>query len=74
MRTLVDEINGRKDFPVFDGTDEQILGWIKENLDQFELEEEFSCDVKIDEDGDITIRGDEDSMFFRIIDVEVIKL
>lgn len=73
MKTIVNEINGRKDFPIFDGTNEQIFNWMNQNIDALDLSEPYSCDVSID--GDIVaVSGDEDYVVFRIIDVKIIKL
>lgn len=75
MKTLVDEISGRKDFPIFEGTNEQILEWVEMNLDAFNLNEERSCQVSFDESPNlIVIYGDEDLKVFEIIKVETIKL
>lgn len=75
MKTLVDEISGRKDFPIFEGTNEQISKWVEMNLDVFNLNEEHSCQVWFDElSNTIEISGDEDFKVFEIIKVETIKL
>lgn len=73
MKTLVNKINGRKDFPIFEGTNEQILEWVEMNLDMFELNEARSCEVFLFKD-EIEISGDEDLKIFEIIKVETIKL
>tara|TARA_R110000851_G_scaffold142964_1_gene281785 strand:+ start:1218 stop:1439 length:222 start_codon:yes stop_codon:yes gene_type:complete len=73
MKTLVNEINGRKDFPIFEGTNEKILEWVEMNLDMFDLNEEHSCNAGLFKD-EIVISGDEDSKIFEIIKVETIKL
>lgn len=75
MKTIVNEINGRKDFPIFEGTDEQVVEWVKNNSDEFNLNEEHSCKVLFEkEDRTITISGDEDLEIYRILDVSTIKL
>ena len=75
MKTLVDEISGRKDFPIFEGTNEQISKWVEMNLDAFNLNEERSCQVWLDEPLNlIEISGDEDCRVFEIIKVETVKL
>lgn len=73
MKTLVNEISGRKDFPIFEGTNEQIKDWVEKNLDLFDLNEGYSCLVSLDGD-EISISGDEDWQEYRIIDVETVKL
>jgi translation initiation factor 1 (eIF-1/SUI1) len=73
MKTLVNEINGRKDFPIFEGTNEKILEWVEMNLDMFGLNEEHSCTASLFED-EIEISGDEDLKIFKIVKVETIKL
>lgn len=75
MRTLVNEINGRKDFPIFKGTNEKLVNWVRNNLDLFELNESWSCSVTFDsEDCEILILGDEDYLLLKIIDAEIINL
>ena len=72
MKQLVNEITGRKDFPAFNGTNEQIRNWIESNLDRFDLNEGWSCSVEL-EDNKITIDGDEDLHLFVIEDLDIIK-
>lgn len=74
MKTLVNEISGRKDFPIFKGTNQQIFNWVKNNLEALDLNEAFSCDFELTEFGEILIFGDEDSKTLRIINVEIIEL
>ena len=75
MKTLLEDISGRKDFPIFEGTNEQISKWVEMNLDVFNLNEEHSCQVWFDEPSNtIEISGDEDAKVFEIIKVETIKL
>ena len=73
MKVIVDEIRGRKDFPILDGTNKQILKWLKLNVDRLELNEEHSCEFKLDENN-VFVVGDEDSRHYRIINVDVITL
>ena len=74
MKTIVNEITGRKDFPIFNGTNEQIAKWFNDNFFDFvEINEEFSCNVSL-EGNELTISGDEDFHSLRIIDVKIIDL
>ena len=74
MRTLVDEITGRKDFPVFNGSNEGICNWINLNMDSITvLNEPHSCDASL-EDEFIIISGDEDSRELRIVNLEFIEV
>ena len=77
MKTLVDEISGRKDLPIFEGTNEQILNWVRLNLDMFNLNESRSCWAELipfENENAIEIYGDEDCKIFKIVNVEPIKL
>ena len=58
---------------VFDGTNEDILVWVICNLDKFNLNEERSCSVTL-EDSTIFISGDEDLKEFEIKEFKPIKL
>ena len=76
MKTIVNEITGRKEFPIFKGTNEQIFNWVEYHLEELELNESWSCSAQWNNDNktEIFIRGDEDFELFRIIDVKIIKL
>lgn len=68
MKTLVNEINGRKDFPVFvDMTEGDILNHLQETTWS-------GFEVSIDEDKDIKVVTDEGTEYFRIIDVESVTV
>lgn len=74
MKTLVDEITGRKDFPIFNGSDENICKWINLNLDSMKaLNEPHSCEAQLI-DGILLISGDEDLRELRIIEVDFIEV
>jgi hypothetical protein len=74
MKTLVDEISGRKDLPIFKGSNEGIRNWVELHIDQLEqLREPHSCEVLLDEDS-IIISGDEDLREFRIVEVNAIDV
>ena len=74
MKTLVDEMTGRKDFPVFNGSDENICKWVNSNIDSMEgLNEPHSCTAELI-DGTICIIGDEDLRELRIVRVETIDV
>lgn len=68
MKTLVSEINGRKDFPVFDTEDNSK---IIEHLKQTDW---YNCDVEINDDGSIEVCGQDWEDTFRIIDTKVVEL
>ena len=75
MKTLLEDISRRKDFPIFEGTNEQISKWVEMNLDVFNLNEKSSCQVWLDKPlNTIEISGDEDFKILEIIKVETIKL
>jgi len=75
MKTLLNEINGRKDFPIFEATDKNIAQWVRENLELFDLNEAHSCKVFLHPiDKTIEISGDEDLVIFKIIDVKIIVI
>jgi len=75
MKTLINEINGRKDFPIFEGTNEEIFWWVKMNLDMFSLNELHSCETNFfPSENLILISGDEDYRMLRIVYVEIINL
>ena len=54
-------------------TIEQLKDWVYENMDKFELNEAYSCNVK-EYGGMLHIYGDEDSVDVEIESVELIKL
>ena len=74
MKELIDEITGRKDLPIFKGSNDSIRNWIYLHIDQIEqLNEPFSCDVLLDGDN-IIISGDEDYRELKIIEAEFLEL
>lgn len=73
MKTLENIVSGRKDFPIFEGANEQILEWVDINLTDFDLEEYWSCTVSLI-GNTITINGDEDYALYKIIEVQSIQL
>ncbi len=74
MITLVDDITGRKDFPLFKGSKEGICEWINLNLESIAiLNEPHSCCATLEGEF-IFISGDEDSRELKIINAEFIDL
>lgn len=74
MKTLVDEISGRKDLPIFNGSNEGICDWVNLNLESITaLNEPHSCSAML-EDEFIIISGDEDSKELRIVQVNAIDV
>jgi hypothetical protein len=74
MKTLMDDITGRKDLPIFKGSNEDICKWVNLNIDSIDcLNEPSSCDAYIDGES-IFISGDEDYKQFNIIEVDFIKV
>ena len=68
MKTLVNVINGRKDFPVFvDMTEGDILNHLQETTWS-------GFQVSIDEDKDIKVVTDDGAEYFRIIDIESVSV
>ena len=72
MKTIVSEITGRKDFPIFNTEDEdKIIEFLKQR-DWSDFE------VNKDDEGNSIIESDENEFgsdeIFKIIDVEVINL
>ena len=74
MKTLVNTMTGSKDFPVFDGTPQQIKVWFESNFEHYiNLNEAYSCGVDL-ENSTIIISGDEDYQEFEIVDLEIVTL
>lgn len=76
MKTIVNEITGRKEFPIFKGTNEQIFNWVSYNSEELNLNEHWKCSVKWNNEDktEILISGKEDYVVFKIIDVKIIDL
>ena len=75
MKTLVSDITGRKDFPIFNGTNQQIKSWLETEINSLDLNEPHSCSILMDDsDNNIEISGDEDLMILRIEEVKIINL
>ena len=74
MKTLIGDISGRKDFPVFDGSNEGICEWVNVNIDSIDsLNESRSCIAYLEGEC-IFISGDEDYKQFNIITIEAIRV
>jgi hypothetical protein len=72
ITTLLD--NGRKTNLFFDTDDIILLSkWVRENLNEFNLNEEHSCNVETF-DNFIIIRGDEDFHEFTVLQITPKKL
>ena len=65
MKTIVSDINGRKDFPIFNQmSDEQIIEYLSKR-------DWSSYEVEVD-GNEIQVEGEDYSDTFRIIDVEIV--
>lgn len=68
MKTIVSVITGRKDFPIFKGSDEDIIKHLSENEWQM-------CDVAVLSDGSIEVKDEcQERDNFEIVNVEFIEL
>ena len=72
MKTLHDEYNVPTNLN-FNGSNKEIANWVKENLNQFDLNEAHSCGVIL-LGKEILIKGDEDMKFLNIAETQVINL
>lgn len=79
VKQLVNEITGRKDSPIFDGSNEDIRKWVEDNINYLEfgtIEEEFDSSEYITQvslDGDrIIILSNLNQWVFNIQTIEMV--